>query len=328
MEMRGLMGGLYKVSEWIMRLSGTNLLWFIFSIPFFFMLVPMLVPVQGDADPKAVLIQMAILAAIVAPFTLFPATTAMFSVARKWVMGEADVPIIKTFWKGYRENYKQSMLGGFLYAILGVVLIMNYSFYAKQTGTLNLLSILFIVFMVVVLSSLLYFFSLLSHLHMKTLQILKNAIVLTIGNPIGTIVMIVGNLGIMYISIFHYTFLIPFFMGSLCASVTFFMFYKTFLTIQIRQEQYEREQREKELGEGSTDEEIAGAVVKPVVTPGPELIPVQSAEAAKADAEEKEEASEKEDTAEAKEDEKKTDPDDNIYLDDTKYTQFHKKFKE
>jgi uncharacterized membrane protein YesL len=324
MEMRGLMGGLYKVSEWIMRLSGTNLLWFIFSLPFFFMLVPMLVPVQGGADPKDVLIQMAVLAAIVAPFTLFPATTAMFSVVRKWIMGEADVPIIKTYWKGYRENYKQSMFGGFLYAILGVVLIINYSFYAKQTGTLNLLSILFIVFMVVVLASLLYFFSLLSHLHMKTLQILKNALVLTIGNPIGTVVMIVGNLGILYISFFHYTFLIPFFMGSLCATVTFFMFHKTFLTIQIRQEQYEREQREKELGESSTDEEIAGATVKPVVTPGPELIPMEAAETEKADAKSEEDEA----VEEAGEVEKKTNPDDNIYLDDGKYTQFHKKFKE
>ncbi|KAF4325352.1 hypothetical protein G195_000973 [Phytophthora kernoviae 00238/432] len=35
--------------------------------------------------------------AIVAPLTLFPATSALFTVVRKWNMGDTDVPIFRTF---------------------------------------------------------------------------------------------------------------------------------------------------------------------------------------------------------------------------------------
>jgi uncharacterized membrane protein YesL len=326
-EMRGLMGGLYKISEWIMRLSGTNLMWFIFSIPFFITLIPMLVPVQENVDPNDVIIQMSILAAIVAPFTLFPATTAMFSVVRKWVMGDVDVPLIKTFWKGFKENYKQSMLGGFIYALLGALLSINYTFYSNQAGNLSIVSVIFIVLMILLLASLLYFFSILSHLHMKTLLIVKNALMLTVGNPLGTIVMVASNLVILYFSFFQFTFLIPFFMGSLCATATFYLFYKTYLTIQIKQEQWEREQREKAEGaesgdDSSAEEELTEAVVKPVTTP--EYVLPQ---AASPDKTEQEEPTSSESEEESKE-EDKTPPKDDIYLDDSKYTQFHKKFKE
>jgi uncharacterized membrane protein YesL len=326
-EMRGLMGGLYRISEWIMRLSGTNLMWFIFSIPFFFTLIPMLVPVQENVDPTDVLVQMSILAAIVAPFTLFPATTAMFSVVRKWVMGDVDVPLIKTFWKGFRENYKQSMLGGFMYAALGAVLSINYTFYSKQAGNLSIVSVIFIVLMILLLASLLYFFSILSHLHMKTLQIVKNALMLTVGNPLGTIVMVAANLVILYFSFLQFTFLIPFFMGSLCATATFYLFYKTYLTIQIKQEQWEKEQREKEEGaeagaESSAEEELTEAAVKPVSTP--EYVLPQSSGADQASQEEPKSSA----TEEEHSDEDKSSPKDDIYIDDSKYTQFHKKFKE
>lgn len=323
MEMRGIMGGFYKLSEWIMRLSGINIMWFICSLPFFVVLMFVLTPELN----RDMLLQIMYMAAAVAPFTLFPATTAMFTVARKWVMGDTDVPLIRTFFKGYKDNYKQSMLGGLLYAVLGLLLAINYTFYSQQAGTLNLLSILFIVFFVIMMSSLFYFFSILSHLHMKTLQIVKNALLITIGNPVGTIVMIICNLFILYISFFKYTFLIPFFMGSVSATFTFFMFHKAFLTIQIKQEQLEKAKQEKEAEENGVEEELAGASVKPVVVPGPELTPPASAPAEPASAAVNG-APESAPEERKKTEEPPTEPArDDIYLDDGKYTDFHKKFR-
>lgn len=53
--------------------------------------------------------------AVLAPLTLFPATSAMFTVVRKWVMGDTDTGVFRTFFKGYKENYKQSLIGGIFY---------------------------------------------------------------------------------------------------------------------------------------------------------------------------------------------------------------------
>ncbi|WP_240353424.1 YesL family protein [Cohnella algarum] len=108
MEMRGMMGGFYKISEWIMRLSVTNVLWIVCSLPIWYMFLVLL---QSETTDQ--FISTMILIAILLPFTFFPATSAMFSVARKWVMGETDVPLFKTFFRNYKQNYLQAMLGGF-----------------------------------------------------------------------------------------------------------------------------------------------------------------------------------------------------------------------
>ena len=103
MEMKGMMGGFYKISEWIMRLSVTNILWIICSIPFVFVLFPIFF-----ADTTDQVTSNLIFSAIIAPFTLFPATAALFLVARKWVMGEVDAPLLRTFFKNYKESYLQA----------------------------------------------------------------------------------------------------------------------------------------------------------------------------------------------------------------------------
>ncbi|XID93668.1 YesL family protein [Paenibacillaceae bacterium WGS1546] len=218
MEMRGMMGGFYKLSEWIMRLSVTNVLWLLTSIPFWF-LVLMFLMAQDTAQLQAVVIPLA----IVAPFTLFPATSAMFSVARKWVLGDVDVPLFKTFFRNYKQNYVQAMLGGIIYAVLFAILIIDFQVYLRQMPGFEILAYLFIALMLLLLISLLHFFSLLSHFHMKTVQLLKNALILTIGRPFRSLLMAVGAVAVIAISM-RFTFLLPFFFGSIIAVYTFYNF--------------------------------------------------------------------------------------------------------
>lgn len=138
------------------------------------------------------------------------------------------------------------MLGGLLFALLIVVLIINFQFYSAQASTLQLISVFFIAFLIIVMISMFNFFSIMVHLHMSTLQLVKNAILITIGRPLATIMMTVTNLFILYISFFHMTFLIPFFMGSLIAYMSFFHFYRVFNKIQEKQEEYESEIHDSE----------------------------------------------------------------------------------
>jgi uncharacterized membrane protein YesL len=225
MEMRGMMGGFYRLSEWIMRLSVTNVLWLLTSIPFWFMLIGFL-----GANDTEQLKSIIVLLAIVAPFTLFPATSAMFSVARKWVLGDTDVPLLKTFFRSYKQNYLQAMIGGIFYALLFAIMIIDFQVYMKQITGFQIIAYLFIALMLLLLISLLHFFSLLAHFHMKTIQLFKNALILTIGRPIRSLIMVLGAVAVIFISIpkqlggMGFTFLIPFFFGSIIAVYTFYNF--------------------------------------------------------------------------------------------------------
>ncbi|NEW08730.1 DUF624 domain-containing protein [Paenibacillus sp. SYP-B3998] len=249
MEFRGVMGGLYRISEWIMRLSVINLLWLICSIPVFFFAFMGLVSQSTDAFMSTLPF-----IAILAPFTLFPATAAMFAVARKWVTGEEDVPLFKTFFRGYKDNYVQSMVGGIFFVIIFAVIVVNYFFYLKQGSSLKVLAVLFIAFTVIMIIALFNFFSILVHLHMKILQIVKNAILITIGNPINSIVMLLCNGAIVYICLTKLNmFLVVFFMGSIVATFSFWQFNRSFTKLQTKQQELEEKEQQR-LAEAAAEE--------------------------------------------------------------------------
>jgi uncharacterized membrane protein YesL len=239
MEPKGLMGGFYRISEWIMRLAVINVLWLVCSIPFAFFAWGLVLS-QDVNQIYSALIAMA----VVAPFSLFPATAAMFAVARKWVMGESDVALFKTYFRGYKENYKQSMLGGIIYTILLAIMVVDFIVYREQ---LNLLSYIFIAFLLLLMVSLFNFFSMLVHYHMKTFQLLKNAVLITIGKPFRSLSTAIMSGAVMYFST-RFTFLIPFFMGSIIAYLAFWNFNLIYQKLQDQAEKArlaEEEEAEK-----------------------------------------------------------------------------------
>ena len=230
MEMRGLMGGFYRISEWIMRLAAINLLWVVCSIPFAFVVLTAFVS-EASAFYSSMVI-----ALIISPFTLFPATSAMFGVARKWVMGDLDVPLFRTYFRTYKENYRQSMVGGILYALLIGIMIVDFQFFLKNES-FRVISYAFIGLLLLVLVSLFNFFSMVVHYHMKTLQLLKNAVLITIGRPLRSFSTAVVSAFILYISFTKLTWLIPFFMGSVIAYFAFWNFYLVYQKVQAQMEE-------------------------------------------------------------------------------------------
>jgi len=255
MEPRGLMGGFYKISEWIMRLSVINLLWIICSIPFVIASSGLFF-VQSDVEAEILgqFYTALLMMAIIAPFTLFPATAAMFSVARKWVMGEVDAPLFKTFFKGYKENYKQSMIGGIVYSLLLAIMVVDFIVYREQ---MNILSYIFIAFLILLVISLFNFFSMLVHYHMKTFQLLKNAVLITIGKPFRSLSTAIIAGAVFFIST-KFTFLIPFFMGSIIAYMSFWNFYIIYQKLQDQLERAKRAEEEAELTADLENEDVKG----------------------------------------------------------------------
>ncbi|OAS83052.1 MULTISPECIES: YesL family protein [Metabacillus] len=217
MEMNGLMGGFYKLSVLIMRFSLTNVLWVLFNFPIVYILLILLV---GDISN----LQMGLLTiAILAPFIFFPATAAMYGVVRKWVMGDGDIPIFKSFLRYYKENYKRSFLIGVVFTLFWTSWVLNYLMFFQQQSVF--FNVMFMVITAFFFTWNAYFFSYTVHFEMKFFTSLKSSFILAIGSPFSTIGVALINGALIFIS-FNFTFLIPFFVGSLSAYFSFLYFYK------------------------------------------------------------------------------------------------------
>ncbi|MNO75668.1 hypothetical protein D3C76_667230 [compost metagenome] len=225
------MGGLYKITEWISRIAGSNLLWVLCASPFLMVLgtKALLIsnPVPGAQPENFTYLLMAILA----PFVLFPATSALFSVVRKWVMGETDLSVIKVYFKGYKENYKQSMIGGIFYTVLIIVMIFDYNAYMKQLENLQMIGIIILIFLIILSISMFNFFSMVAHYHMRAFQLIKNAILLTIIRPFRMLTTVICT-GVLVLLTMKYLWLILFGFGSLTALVAYYNFHIAYNKIQ------------------------------------------------------------------------------------------------
>ncbi|MNP14353.1 hypothetical protein D3C76_1066710 [compost metagenome] len=197
---------------------------------------------------------------ILAPFTLFPAISALFAVVRKWVMGDTDVPIFKTFFSGYKENYKQSMIGGFFYTLLFVIMWVDYKVY-MTLDNLQLVGGVMLLLLLILFVSMFNFFSMVVHYHMGVFMIIKNAILLTVIRPFRMIATVLGCGLLLYIASL-YPVLIFFFIVTLIALWSFFNFYGSFLKMQEQAERLrliEEEKEQKNL-ETAEDEVISDSV--------------------------------------------------------------------
>jgi uncharacterized membrane protein YesL len=218
----GVMGGLYRICEWIMRFTIINVLWVVFNIPIVFIVLNMLFMEQKGAIAFS-LVPLIILL----PLLFFPATTAMFASARDWVM-EEDTVSIRKYWRYYKENYIKSLVGGLVLTGAWTIWAVDYYYFSKENiilmGIFLLMGILLFVFTI-------NFFSILSHYHMKLLTALKNALFLTIGSPVLFLTILISNGILLYLSLNVFWFMLPFFSGALMAYLSFSAFYRYYLKV-------------------------------------------------------------------------------------------------
>jgi uncharacterized membrane protein YesL len=212
-----MMGGIYSLSEWIMRFSLTNLIWVFLNLPIAFLLFNILF--MGNRE---FLFFSVIPLIILLPFLFFPATAAMFSSVREWVIKDEKTSI-RQYWKQYKENYKISFLGGLVLTALWTVWAADYYYFSQKNPVFT---IGFLVIGVVLFVFTINFFSVISHYHLKLTQALKNTAIITFGSPALFFAVLITNSIILYMSLFGFPFLLPFFTGSLIAYLSFLAFYK------------------------------------------------------------------------------------------------------
>ncbi|WP_161568212.1 YesL family protein [Anaerobacillus alkaliphilus] len=161
MEMRGVLGSFYVACEWIVRLALVNILWVGFSL----------------------------LGGVV--LGIFPATIAMFTITRKWIQGETDLPIFQRFWAVYRKEFIKSNVFGFILVIIGAVLVTDiYIFYSLEGVFSQVLFYLFIAITFNYAIMLLYIFPIYVHYDLKLFQNFRYALIIGMSNPFHTFSMI------------------------------------------------------------------------------------------------------------------------------------------
>ncbi|MFL6561089.1 MAG: YesL family protein [Bacillus sp. (in: firmicutes)] len=153
MKASGVMGYFYFVCEWIMRLAYVNLLWFLFS-----------------------LIGLIFLG-------ISPASVALFTILRKWLRKETDLPIFQTFIQTFKKEFMKANKLGFVMALIGLFLYFDFKFLIAVGGTVQYaLSIPLLIISIFYLITLLYIFPVYVQYEVNLLQYIKNSFYIGIIN--------------------------------------------------------------------------------------------------------------------------------------------------
>ena len=173
MESSVWMGRFNGICQWITRLAYINLLWLLFMGLGLFV------------------------------FGAAPSTVTMFTIIRKWLKGETDLPVFLFFWKTYKKEFwKANRLGCILLGI-SIVLFLDWRLISSVQGSLYpiligcLIGVAFLFLTVMI-----FIFPVYVQYQYKTLQYIKTAFLLGISYPLYTMVMISAAVCVITISIF------------------------------------------------------------------------------------------------------------------------------
>jgi uncharacterized membrane protein YesL len=183
----GYMGIIYTISNWIIRLAYVNILWIAFTL----------------------------LGLIILGF--FPATAAMFAVIRKWVLGNEDNPVFRTFWTVYRKEFLKSNLLGIFLSSIGYFLYIDYLLISEGSNNfIQLFHYPLLIIILLYLLTILFVFPIYVHYDLKLFQVIKNSLITMIISPFITLIMIIASF-VVYLLLSTFPGLLPLFGGSLLA---------------------------------------------------------------------------------------------------------------
>lgn len=197
-------GVIYSGLEWITRFAYINILWVLFTL-------------MGGVI-----------------FGFFPSTIAMFSIIRKWIKGNPDIPIMKSFWEFFKKDFwKSNLLGLFMIAIIAIIGL-DLIFITTNNGP-SLINIPLFAFMLIFLLFAFYIFPTFVHYDVKVLQVIKNAFLIMLINPMNSALILISLTSIYFImrAIPALAFI---FGGSTYAFLTMWFCYHAFKKVEKKKE--------------------------------------------------------------------------------------------
>ncbi|WP_077624556.1 YesL family protein [Sediminibacillus massiliensis] len=194
-----------KALDWITKMAFLNVLWLIFLIP-------------G-----------------LGIFGIFPSTSAMFTVIHKWLKGETDIAVFKTFWRTYKKEFIKSNKLGYLLSAAGYILYLDFVFLTSASNEFTLyLTIPYVVITGIFVLTGLYVFPIFVHYEMKSWEVIKSAFFMMLLNPMQTVIMVIGGAGVGYI-LWYFQGLALFFSFSILALIIMMPAQRAFEKMQAKQ---------------------------------------------------------------------------------------------
>lgn len=171
--MRELGSSLYIWLEWITRFAYLHLLWVLFTLA------------------GAVILG------------IYPSTTAAFAIMRKWLHGESDLPVFKTFWINFRRDFwKSNHLGLYITIILFVILVDLFYITSMAESSFSWMSVPLLAGMLFFSFLLLYIFPVFVQFDQSVLMTIRTAFLLMLISPIQIFVLMICLLAITVIAWF------------------------------------------------------------------------------------------------------------------------------
>lgn len=229
MQDSGVMGLLYTITDWIMRLSFINMFWVITNLPL--IAIILLIALEPTNQHNVFLIIPLIL---LLPILFFPGSVASLAVIRDQIL---QVEQAEGFWRHYKRNFRQAFTSGTILTCIWIVWIIDYLYLRSLS---DLLGVLMIILGMLLLAYTLIYMSLSVHFHMGNLELFKNAFFITLGSPLLVCAILIIQLLIVLLSM-RYLFLLPFFSVAISLYVSFYLINR--YTVKIKRRAMELENK-------------------------------------------------------------------------------------
>lgn len=181
MVINGIFKWVYDIGNWLAKMMYLHFLWVIFT-----------------------------LLGLVA-FGFMPATTALFSVLRKWIEEDPNIPLFKHFYTSYKTHFLKSNALGIIIIGLGLFLYFDITI-SKQLIQSSYVHIILLLLCFFYFVTLLYFFPVFVRYKLKSFVYYKQSFFLALARPFETIAMIISLLLVYYL--FSYLPILLLFVGS------------------------------------------------------------------------------------------------------------------
>ncbi|HLR02017.1 MAG TPA: DUF624 domain-containing protein [Virgibacillus sp.] len=197
--MYGFILGYYRFSVWTLRLAYVNFCWILFTL----------------------------LGLVL--FGFMPATAAMFSIVRKWIEGNEDIPVFTTFLKHFKKNFIETNGLGLVIFLIGYLLLTEFQILRIQDSIVYYaVSIAVMATLMLYVVMVVYFFPVFVHFKLKWVDYLKWPFIIGIVHPILTLVTCVGLGLLYYVTWITIPALLFFFGGSVTALLVMLAISQTF----------------------------------------------------------------------------------------------------
>ena len=159
----------------------------------------------------------------------FPATMAMFSIVRQWIMGNNEGSIFNSFWNIFKREFITANVIGASYVLIGFIIYFDILYFSTPESIAGII-IYYFFWLVAVIYVLfgIFIFPVYVHYENGWWKYYKSTLMIMVLNPLTVIVVIFYIFGIVFL-LRILPGLIPFFSGSAIGYMVMLLSYRSFI---------------------------------------------------------------------------------------------------